>query len=429
MLNNKILQNNGYTHELSSFEYMPKYFLGICTTDLAKTWVDKKTKHPYLCLKDEAMKPENTFENRIQAVRYMCRIPFKNYVQHCIDVSEKIIIDDQYDIYQRFYFFSNNNKYTKLDDHIVHHLHNFFFYYAKEFKHPLELILMSCRYIMQTYDYVNPDRINVYQFLLNIAQDINETIFARSQSIDIILHTGDFDEVDSAKQLLNEITTDDKNIYLNSQNVHNETINISIRNILRALLKNKPDIPLQIEHLQNRLETHCNSNEDKEKMIQFLYRIMTDPSKYETLNLCEILTLVLNKIDSFETSIQSQCYKRLFEEAVESSDTCSSGYLSRILNVLTGFVQEEELVLRISPTDELRSSIFARLNTIIRGLKDIEKELLFDDLYNQKYETFDEFMGYYSPEDELREEYKGILNEDEFTNIFNKTIDEFKGIN
>lgn len=420
---------NQYIHELSNFEYMPKYFLGIETAKLASSIIDRRYKHAYLQLKDASMNQEHNFEDRIQAIRYMCKIPYKNYIDHCIEASKTIIIDDNYDIYQRFQFFSNNDKYIKLDDHVVHELHKFFFYYAVEFKHPLELILLSCKYIMQTYDYVDLDRINVYKFLLKIAEDKNETIFARSQTIDIILHTGDFDEVDYANELLKQITTDDKNIYLNSQNIHNETINISVRNILRSLLKYKSDIYLQVEHLQNRLETHCKSDEDKEKMIKYLFRIMTDPSKYETLNLSEILSIVLNKIETFDISVQDQCYKRLFEEVIESSDTCSSGYLTRILNVLSGFVKEEEFILKISPLDELRNAIFARMNASIRSLSDNEKEVLLTDLEKCNYDTFDEFMGIYSPEDELRNEYKNIINEETFIELFNKTIEEFKGIN
>lgn len=419
---------NQYIHELSSFEYMPKYFLGIETSKLSSSIKDRNHKHAYIQLKDAAMNPEHSIEDRIQAIRYMCRVPYKNYIQHCIEASESIIIDDTHDIYQRFYFFSNNDKYIKLDDHVVHELHKFFFYYAKEFKHPLELILLSCRYIMQSYDFNNSIRNDVYNFLIKIAEDIDETIFARSQVIDIILHTGDFDEVDYANNLLKDITTDDKNIYLNSQNIHNETINISVRNILRSLLKIKSDTKLQFEHLQKRLEEHCVTDENKENMIKYLYRIMTDPSKYETLNLSEILTLVLNKIETFNIDIQNECYKRLFEEAMDSSNTCSSGYLTRILNVLTGFVKEEELNLKINPIDELRNSIFARINSMIRTLSDSEKECLLTDLENNNHDTFDEFMGIYSPEDELRKEYKNILEEEIFTEIFNKTINDFKGI-
>jgi hypothetical protein len=196
---------NHYFNELSSFEYMPKYFLGIPTSELSSTRIDRSKKHAYLRLKDEAMNPEHLFEDRVQAIRYMCRVPYKNYIEHCIEASKTIIIDDTHDIYQRFYFFSNNDKYNKLDDHVVHELHNFFFYYGKEFKHPLELILLSCRYIMQTYDFNNSNRNDVYNFLIKIAEDINETIFARAQVIDIILNTGDFDEVDYANILLKDI--------------------------------------------------------------------------------------------------------------------------------------------------------------------------------------------------------------------------------
>jgi hypothetical protein len=36
-------------------------------------------------------------------------------------------------------------------------------------------------------------------------------------------------------------------------------------------------------------------------------------------------------------------------------------------------------------------------------------------------------MELYSPEEELREEYKNLLTEEEFTLIYNKCIDSFVG--
>jgi hypothetical protein len=38
-------------------------------------------------------------------------------------------------------------------------------------------------------------------------------------------------------------------------------------------------------------------------------------------------------------------------------------------------------------------------------------------------------MDYYSPEDEIRKEYEGLLKEEEFDEIFKKCVNEFMGKN
>ena len=36
-------------------------------------------------------------------------------------------------------------------------------------------------------------------------------------------------------------------------------------------------------------------------------------------------------------------------------------------------------------------------------------------------------MDYYSPEDEIRKEYSGLIEEEEFNKLFSKCVDEFIG--
>jgi hypothetical protein len=152
---------------------------------------------------------------------------------------------------------------------------------------------------------------------------------------------------------------------------------------------------------------------------------MTDPFRFERLSLADILNLVCFKINTLEHG--EEAYKRLFEEALECNDTCTTGYFTRIVNTLNGFITDKDLTFYINPRDELRSVIFARINKRIRSLPEKSRDSVLQSLEDKELDTFYEFMELYSPEEELREDYKTLLTEEEFTLIYNKCIDGFVG--
>ena len=70
-------------------------------------------------------------------------------------------------------------------------------------------------------------------------------------------------------------------------------------------------------------------------------------------------------------------------------------------------------------------------------IKSINKNFLKDVLkisttllkyININLDTIDEFIEYYSPEEELWNEYKDIMKEEDFKTIYNKCIEEYKAI-
>jgi len=225
-------------------------------------------------------------------------------------------------------------------------------------------------------------------------------------------------------------------IYTNTQNVHDESINTSIRNMLRSLIKNdlkcKLEKEYKIEDIHNFIIDYCNKNELNYSIyLDILKRLMTDPSKYEGKNLCNIILMVWKKINSFEESIKLELYKRFIQELQDMIDTCSSGHLSRLLNILSGYIEDKDYQLKINPIDSLRSSIFARLNSELRklGINQQEEILLALSSSNKEDKIIlEEYISYYSPKDELKEEYKELMKEEEFEEIYNKTINEYMGL-
>ena len=426
-----------YSIEISSFEFLPPSFNGINTKDFGNSKIKKGDLHPFFKLKNIALDKTINVDDRMQAVRYMIHIPYKNQTSHVVEAVKDILSDDSIDIYKRYYFFNNNDKYFKLDDHVVKQTHPFFLSLALKKKYPLELILLSARYIISFYEYSSPERFEALEYVLDLADDENETLYARGEAADILLYAGEGDEILFGRKVLESITEKGyskesiKGIYTNIQNAHDQNINESVRNIVRRLHKEFSDIDFVTENSNIELIQKILTDKYKENtevISHFFFRIMTDSSRYERLSLSDIFILVHLKIQTFEESVKEECIKRLVQEIVDSNETCSTGYLTRIVNILTGFVKEDELTLKISVEDELRCATFARLNSALKTLPGYLKEEVLQSLWeSEDKQTFDEFYNMYSPEDELWLEYKKIISKEEFTKIYEKAVSDFKG--
>ena len=406
-----------YSQQIGTFEYMPSKFLGIDTSTFTDSYFEDEREHPFLRLKKFAMDSTVSFEDRIQCVRYMCYIPYKDYVLHCVEASKSIICEDKYDVYNRYFFFANNMRNSKLDGHVVHELHPYFFILSREKTYPLELTLMSARYIVSQYDYLSDERNSVLEYLLDIADDKDESVYARSECADILLTLGEGNEIIFANQVIEELgdlynENKNKTIYTNAQNAHNESINENTRNIIRALYKEYlltktyNDLS-KMSYEPIHRELLGINNEVEDKLHSFFYRVMTDPFRFERLSLSDILFLVYNKILTFEN--KNELMKRLLEEIIDCDMTCTTGYFTRIVNTLNGFITNT--CFTINPRDELRSVIFARINRNIRRLAEKTREKVLEALEEGEHSVFEEFMDYYSPEEEIRKEYEGLLKE------------------
>lgn len=431
------VKKDEYSQQIGTFDYLPVNFLGINTSTFTDSYIPDDKEHPFLSLKRFAMDNSVSFEDRIQCIRYMCFIPYKDYVSHCVEASKTIIENDNYDIYNRYFFFANNSKNTKLDGHVVHELHPYFFTLSKDRNYPLELTLMSARYIIDQYDYLSDERNIVLEYILDVADDKNESIYARSECADILITLGEGNEIIFGEQVIEELgdlyfENKHKTIYTNAQNAHNETINENTRNIVRALykeyLKTKTYndlVKTSYEEIHKELSNIDNSEETNDKLHSFFYRVMTDPFRFERLSLSDIVLLVYNKICSFEN--KNDLMKRLLEEIIDCDDSCTTGYFTRIVNTLNGFINNKDMCFNINPRDELRSVIFARINRNIRSLPEKTRESVLEAIEEANFGVFEEFMDYYSPEDEIRKEYSGLIEEEEFNKIFSKCVDEFIG--
>ena len=92
-----------------------------------------------------------------------------------------------------------------------------------------------------------------------------------------------------------------------------------------------------------------------------------------------ILLKVWTYIDTHDEH-KEEMLKRLLEELEEMSDTCSTGFVTRLVNTISGF---GEFNIRISFEDQIISNFTGRLNAAARSITDVDSIFRKDELLNE----------------------------------------------
>ena len=114
-----------------------------------------------------------------------------------------------------------------------------------------------------------------------------------------------------------------------------------------------------------------------EKIYLSLNRIEIDRSTYLGNTLSRILVKIWSYIQLNE--FKDELIKRLLQELEEMSGTCSSGFIGRLINTVSGF---GELTINISFEDQLVSNFIGRLNSYTRKITETSSPFYNDKLYD-----------------------------------------------
>ena len=416
--------------DMFSFKSIPDTFMNIET----KTFGDS-INNPFLKLYECVLDSTNSFEERCQSVRYMQRIFYTGGMEYCKKAALSILKDEQYPFSKRYYFFSNNDAYVKLDYEIVNNCHKYVYLNFEEFKSPLLYKILSAQFILAHFLKSEYDRTELQNFLLEIAQDVNQSVNYRAECADILYRYGvEKNYVKESEYIIKELgelyyKNKSSTIYTNAENVHDHTVNKKIINTLRELINKVKTKRNSGEVLETIRGKYSGIEKEKlDKIMSSLERIVIDTAKYEMLNMCDILVLVWEYICNSEHQQELEC--RLLQELEDMDQTCSTGHLSRILNILSGYFVESSV--EISFKDQLRSNIFARYTKLINSLPEntqekINEELILTD--TSKKDTIKEFLCNYKIEEILYKEFvdSSLMDVTDFYETYEKSIDDFFG--
>ena len=242
--------------------------------------------------------------------------------------------------------------------------------------------ILSGQFLLKKYK-----EYEIQEILLSFCVDENIEYNRRADSADVILTFGNESYKKKGELIINKLgnrNNKEKTIFGNEQNVHTKEIDKSVNDILIKLssfpiikLDNKNYI--SFNDVKNEILKLINEENNKEKILQSLNRIELDNALYSKFN--DSLKNILIKVWSYIQNNKNkfEMIKRLLQELEDMSGTCSSGFISRMINSVSGF--SDEMNIKISWEDQIISNVSGRLNYMITKIKN--KDSIY---YNDKLE-------------------------------------------
>jgi hypothetical protein len=296
------------------------------------------------------------------------------------------------------------------------------FFFIHDRKNTTMYRILAGQYILQNLRKVieNDERKDIQNILLIVAQDVEMDFNIRADAADTLLNVGDGEYIITAREtiaLLSFAMGQRRTVFDNAQNVHVTEIEESIADILSVIIdtpmmRTESGENITFEFVRNKIENvfsinkgkkcvrscrhikceicdNCVKHKDsvccdnecdmvldkKTKIAISLNRIAIDRvlySKY-SITLSGILLRVWSYISRHEANEEMR--KRLLEELYDMSGTCSTGFASRLINVVSGF---DDLNIHISWRDQIVSNFTGRLNALARKI-DHEDSVYFTD--------------------------------------------------
>jgi len=296
--------------------------------------------------------------------------------------------------------------------------------------------VICCQYMFQKCD--APLHIFANEFLLHIASlpDVSEDI--RADACDILLAYGTPENVENARLILFVLGGGERarhNIFKNSQNVHNHAVEESVEKMIEYISTFVPRTvsPYTFEKAKDDLTDLIKAEPDEAKRIileNAMVRITIDRAIYGRLHLS--LAHIIAKMWTYiqDSPYRDELQKRLLEELIDSNNKCSSGYVSRIVNTLSGF---GDMSLQISFEDQIITVLETRLNAEI--MNDENADTILDEMtlpvrFFEKRGTFLKFFRTHISRirEEMYEEFKDYVNTYDYDMYFRKAIMHYEGL-
>lgn len=246
--------------------------------------------------------------------------------------------------------------------------------------------------------------------LMSFAQDPDLDYNLRADAADVVLQLGSEENKKTAREIIMMLGRQDgdvKTIFDNAQNVHVDEIEQSVLEALEFLsgisMKTLSGIPgtaqITFEYVKKQIDEELekskpkepkrktkkykeekkNYDEKEDKIKISLNRIYMDRALYSNYN-CSLLHILL-KIWTYLSTHESceDMKNRLLEELIDMSGTCSSGFASRLVNVISGY---GDFNLTISWRDQIIANFTGRLNARARNIASEEHIQKNGKLYN-----------------------------------------------
>lgn len=166
------------------------------------------------------------------------------------------------------------------------------------------------------------------------------------------------------------------------QNVHHTSINDHVKKVVIALCDDFPSQPSVWRIMQSELQKQKSWNPKNDKSLKFI----RENSSVFTDNHITLKSLTLSVfLFIMHQQEKEQLFTRFNEELSDMQGTCSTGHLSRLINVVQGF--SEKYTIQMDPEKEIKESIFKLLTfRLQRAPEEIQDGML------EKSQAFQDFV-------------------------------------
>jgi hypothetical protein len=135
-----------------------------------------------------------------------------------------------------------------------------------------------------------------------------------------------------------------------------------------------PDIDRIFEILEEKLYNFVPNDEATKQMIKItLNRLRIDNATFGNEIVCyKVVISLLFWIEKECKNNEKELYTRLYEELIEMNLYCSTGLITRLINVMQGFTKDPDYMIKISAFDQCKSVIYNCLDNSLKNCKDEE---------------------------------------------------------
>jgi hypothetical protein len=373
---------------------------------------------------------------RVDTVLYLMRS--QEYSDKARGYFCEIICDKTLDNLYRFKIIQSlENKFDKV----------LFLYYAREATEKFlkdvgnffTYRVIACQYFLEKCDPSDEKKSDIFIFWFEVAgkEDLDEDL--RADSCDILLQYGGEDIRLRVREILFSLGGGDSsknNIFKNSQNVHVKSIEDSVEKIIEKLGQYKAKVKgIDFEKIQKKILEQYKGTPVENDIKSALIRIHIDRATYGKVNLTltSIFVKMCEYIQDSDEELRVELEKRLVEEIIEANNKCSSGYASRIVNTLSGFI--EDMSVTISFEDQIISNLEGRLSSKIKNLECEDcKDAILEEmtvpvhLFSKRMNFLKFFRECISQiREEMYQEFRNYMEDQDYDFYFRKAIISFEG--
>ena len=318
--------------------------------------------------------------------------------------------------------------------------------------------ILAGQYLLQKCKITSLCKRKIERILMGFAQDPNLDYDLRADSADTLLQLGSKASKKASREIIILLGRQNRNvrtIFENAQNTHVIEIEKSIIEVLEFLttlpLKTHNKLPITFEYVKKSIEKMLEKKEkeeekkeearsatgaelqSKEEKIQIaLNRIAMDRTLYGKFN-CTLANILL-KVWTYisDHKCENEMRKRLLEELLDMSGKCTTGFVGRLVNVISGF---GKFNLRISFSDQIIANLQGRLNARIRAIEDEEfkGDILAEmSLVPSRFKDRKNFLKFFrenmlSIREQMYLEFREYIDDPSFDLFFRKAIMSYEG--